>query len=380
VRITELDEDGVAFRKSVEQMASARIDPVISRTPQAPLSKEIMAQLIRTVAGTGYFGTRISEADGGSGLPKVLAGVFLEHIPTFLGVSCVSQEATTYRLYLSATPEVREAYLPQLIAGELLAGTSVSEAEVGSDSSHPRVRFVRKGTEFQVVGSKLWTTNGSIADLLIVVGREEETGTVQRLLVDTRQTEVAAHEIPMTGLRRGHLCEVEIRGRVPAANLLDQSEVRSGQALARSWTMNRISMALLALSIARRAVDYAISYARTREQFGRKIGAFQLVQGLIADSATTVEAGRLLCYRALSALDDHVESTLLSSMAKLFGTETAVQAVIKAQQVAGSFGVSGESPFDEWYRDVRMFTFPDGTSQIQQLIIGRELLGLSAFQ
>jgi alkylation response protein AidB-like acyl-CoA dehydrogenase len=379
MRVTDLDDDGVAFRKSVEQMVASRLDPLIAGTPQEPLGKDTMTELIGLVARTGYFGTRIPAADGGTGLPRVLAGVLLEALPAFLGVSCVSQEATAYRLYLSAPPHLRDRYLPALMAGELLAGTAVSEPATGSDSHHPQARFVRDGDEITVVGSKLWTTNGSVADLLIVVGRDETTGTVQRLLVDTRQTEVGAHEIPMTGLRRGHLCEVDVRGRVPAGNLLDRSAVRADQALARSWTMNRVCMAILALSVARRAIAYAISYARDRQQFGRKIGELQLVQSLIADAATAVEAGRLLCYRALSALDDGVESTLLSSMAKLFGTETAIQAVIKAQQVAGSFGVSSESPFDEWYRDVRMFTFPDGTSQIQQLIIGRELLGLSAF-
>jgi alkylation response protein AidB-like acyl-CoA dehydrogenase len=379
VRISELDADGVAFRESVEQMVARTIEPLIAGLADVPLRQEEMRPLIAAVAGTGYFGTRIAEADGGSGLPRVLAGVLLEALPSFLGTSCVSHEASTYRLYLSGPSPVRDKYLPQLINGELIAGTAVSEPDVGSDSNHPKTRFDRTGDEVTVHGTKLWITNASVADVLVVVGRNTDSGEVVRLLVDTRDTEVAAREVPMTGLRRGHLCEVQIVGTVPAANLLVQNESRASSALARSWTMNRVSMALLALAIARRAVDYAISYAMTRQQFGRPIGSFQLVQGLIADATTSVEAGRLLCYRALSALDDGVESSLLSSMAKLYGTEAAVQAVIKAQQVAGTFGVSVESPFDEWYRDVRMFTFPDGTSQVQQLIIGRDLLGLSAF-
>lgn len=379
MRVSELDADGRAFRDSVRRMVSTKIEPVIEASPDAPLSKAEMSQLFREISSTGYFGTRVAEADGGSGLPHILAGVFLELVPSFLGVACVSQEATIYRINLSASSRLRNEYVPRLVQGELLAGTAVSEPDTGSDSNHPKVRFTVRGDQVEVSGTKLWTTNGSVADVLVLVGIDTTSREVVRLLVDTRETEVQATDIPMIGLRRGHLCEVEVKGLVPAANLMTDGVEQARATLARSWTMNRASVGLLALSIARRAVEYAVQYAGVREQFGRKIGSFQLVQALIADAATSVEAGRLLCYRALSALDDGQESTLLASMAKLFGTEAAIQAVIKAQQVAGTFGVSAESPFDEWYRDVRMFAFPDGTSQIQQLIIGRELLRISAF-
>jgi alkylation response protein AidB-like acyl-CoA dehydrogenase len=379
MRISELDAEGRAFRDSVQRMVATKVEPVIAPTAEAPLPKAQMEQIFREISSTGYFGTRVAEADGGSGLPHVLAGVFLEYIPSFLGVACVSQQATIYRIYLGASHRLRDEYLPRLIRGELLAGTAVSEPDIGSDSSHPKTRFTVRDGHVKVSGTKLWTTNGSVADVLVLVGVDTASGEVVRLLVDTNETEVHARDIPMIGLKRGHLCELEVKGPVPVGNLLTESADRARVTLARSWTMNRASMGLLALSIARRAVDYAVYYAGVREQFGRKIGSFQLVQALIADAATSVEAGRLLCYRALSALDDGVESTLLASMAKLFGTESAIQAVIKAQQVAGTFGVAAESPFDEWYRDVRMFAFPDGTSQIQQLLIGRELLALSAF-
>lgn len=356
------------------------VRPVIASRDASPFPKSEMQHFFSKIAETtGYFGTRIPENDGGTGLLRVLAGVFLECVPTFLGVSCVSHEATTYRICLSGSQELKDKYLAPLISGAVIGGTAVSEPDTGSDSNHPKTRFVVSGNQIEVVGSKLWTTNGSIADVIVVVGIDERSGKVTRLLVDTRDTEVVAAEVPMIGLKRGHLCEVHVKGLVPLKNILDDSSEGSRSVLARSWTMNRTSMALLALSIARRAIEYAIEYACVREQFGKKIGSFQLVQALIADASTSVEAGRLLCYRALSLLDEGVESTLLSSMAKLFGTESAIQAVIKAQQVAGAFGVSAESPFDEWYRDVRMFAFPDGTSQIQQLIIGRELLDISAF-
>jgi alkylation response protein AidB-like acyl-CoA dehydrogenase len=378
VRISDFDPEGDSLRKSVLQMLESKIFPIIESAAPGPLDRASMHEIYAEIGpATGYFGTRVPLDDGGSGLPKTLAGVFLECLPAFLGVSFVSHEATTYRILLSASEELKKKYVRSLAEGVIIGGTAVSEPDTGSDSNHPKTRFIVSEDNVKVVGTKLWTTNASVADVVVVIGVDERTGKVARLLVDTKQTEVIAREVPMIGLKRGHLCELAVVGPVPIENLLGSET--AGSVLARSWTMNRISMALLALSIANNAVCYSVEFAKNRSQFGRPIGEMQLVQALLADAATSVEAGRLLCYRALSSLDDGVESTLQSSMAKLFGTEAAIQAVIKAQQVVGTFGVSSESPFDEWYRDVRMFAFPDGTSQIQQLLIGRELTGLSAF-
>jgi alkylation response protein AidB-like acyl-CoA dehydrogenase len=380
MQVKGLDADGLAFKRSVEQIVGSVVAPLLAQVAEEPLAREHMQRLFTVLGKTGFFGTRVPEAHGGSGLPRVLAGVFLETIPAFLGVACASHEATAYRIYLGGPSEAREKYLPSLVNGELIAGTAISEPETGSDSNHPETVFAKTGDRLEIRGSKLWITNASVADLLMVFGRDETSGRLARLMVDARETEIRAREIPMTGLRRGHLCEVQIVGSVPAANLIGAESVGASNAMARSWTMNRVSMALLALAVARRAVDAAITYVKTRTQFGRPVGSFQLVQALIADALSSVEAGRLLCYRALSIMDDGDESMLWSSMAKLFGTEAALQAVIKAQQAVGTFGVSAESQFDEWYRDVRMFTFPDGTTQIQQLLIGREIIGLAAFK
>lgn len=380
MRIIEDDADEVAFGTLVDTMVRRFIEPRISGRAREPLQKEVYAELVSEIAATtGYFGARVPETQGGTGLSLVLAGALLERLPTFLGVSCVSQEATTYRVSLSSSDSLRERYLRPLIEGRLLGGTAVSEPDTGSDSGHPRARIIREGDGLRIEGSKLWTTNGSVADVLVVLGEDVSTGEVRRVLVDTTETAVRTREVPMLGLDCGYLAEVTFEGPVPLGNLLDSDTSTARSVLAKSWTLNRVSMALLALSIASRAVTYATEYAKEREQFGRKIGSFQLVQALLADAVTSVEASRLLCYRALSLLDRGVESRSASAMAKLQGTESAIQAVLKAQQVMGTIGVAAESPFDSWYRDVRMFTFPDGTSQIQQLIIGRELTGMSAF-
>lgn len=375
--MNDTDDTERLLASSVADMVRRRIEPRLDGTPPEPVSKDVLVACLRDVAATGYFGVRVPEAWGGSGLTHLLSGTVTEALPAFLGVACIAQEATIFRLVAGAGDAVREEYLPGLLAGDLVAGSAVSEPDVGSASNAVTATVERRGDGYRLRARKLWTTNGTVADLLVVLARDTETGSTARVLVDTRTTPVAAADLPMSGLTRGHLCSVTVDATVPADHVL--TSVSTSTKMTDSWTLNRVSMGLIACALARSAVDYAIAYARTREQFGRAIARFQLVQALVADAATSVEAARLLCRRALADLDAGRPAVLSSSMAKLFATETAIQAILKAQQVAGSYGVSRELPFDEWLRDARMLTFPDGTSQIQQLIIGRELLGVSAF-
>jgi alkylation response protein AidB-like acyl-CoA dehydrogenase len=249
---------------------------------------------------------------------------------------------------------------------------------VGSASNKVTTTMTVTGDTCRVKGSKLWVTNASVADVIVVAARDSRTGRVGRVLVDTSVTPVGARDLPMSGLTQGHLCEIELDLEVPAANVF--GDAASGSAvMTASWTLNRVSMGLIACALAKSALDSAVEFAMARNQFGKPIGAHQLVQELLADTATGIEAGRLLCYRALSLMDEGEDAVTASSMAKLFATEFGLQAVIKCQQVAGAAGLSEEYPFARLLRDVRMLTIPDGTTQIQQLILGRQLTGLSAF-
>jgi alkylation response protein AidB-like acyl-CoA dehydrogenase len=308
----------------------------------------------------------------------VLAGVVVEELPAFLAVATVAQEATIFRLGHGASDPIAQRYLPGLIDGHLIAGSAISEPEVGSASNKVATTMTIEGDLCRLKGAKLWITNASVADIIVVAARDRRTGQVGRVLVDTAVTPVNARDLPMSGLTQGHLCELELDLQVPADNVF--SDAASGSAvMTTSWTLNRVSMGLIACSLARTALEAAIEFAKGRKQFGKPVGSHQLVQELLADSATGIEAARLLCYRALSLMDEGGDAVTASSMAKLFATEFCLQAVLKCQQVAGAAGLSEEYPFARLLRDVRMLTIPDGTTQIQQLIIGRQLTGLSAF-
>lgn len=360
-------------------MVTRHLDPLWAGEPAGrPVSAATLRQAFQRVADTGLFGARAPEPYG-TGLPMHMVGTVVEELPAFLGVATVAQEATIFRIGHGASAELREKYLPGLIDGSLIAGSAISEPEVGSASNHVTTSMVVDGDVCRLRGAKLWITNASVADVIVVAARDPRTGLVGRVLVDTSSTPVARRDLPMSGLERGHLGELELDVEVPAGNVFDDTAM-GPSVMTTSWTLNRVSMGLIACALARRALHAAVEFAKTRNQFGKPIGAHQLVQELLADSATGIEAGRLLCYQALSLMDDREDAVTASSMAKLFATETSLRAVLKCQQVAGAAGLSEEYPFARLLRDVRMLTIPDGTTQIQQLILGRQLTGLAAFR
>lgn len=377
MRITD-DETAAELRAAVRSMVERHIGPRLDQeVPGQPVSADALREAFRHVGTTGLFGARAPERYG-TRLPLVLAGTVMEELPAFLAVAAVAQEATAFRLGHGASTQLREKYLPGLVDGSLIAGSAISEPEVGSASNHVTTTMALDGESCRIVGSKLWITNASVADVIVVAARDTHSGMVGRVLIDTSITPVAVRDLPMSGLTQGHLCEFDLDLEVPVGNVF--GDATGGPAMmTTSWTLNRVSMGLVACALARSALDAALEFATVRSQFGKPVGAHQLVQELLADAATGIEAGRLLCYRALSLMDDGEDAVTASSMAKLFATETGLQAVLKCQQVAGAAGLSEEYPFARLLRDVRMLTIPDGTSQIQQLILGRRLTGLAAF-
>jgi alkylation response protein AidB-like acyl-CoA dehydrogenase len=373
------DEVETMLASAVEDAVARYVDPLVAAQPPAePVSSEVLRELNRHGAAFGVFGARVPEEHGGSGLSCAALGIVMERLPPFFAMSAISQEATTFRVFSAGSDAIRAQYLPGLVAGELIAASGISEPGAGSDPRSIRTTATRDGDTIRLRGTKLWITNATVADLILVLARDAQTGELVRVLVDTRETPLETREVPMSGLRQGHLGEVTIDVSVPAERLLaGRGDTRD--ALTRSWLANRPNIGLVACHIARRAIDFAVAHVKERHQFGQPIGSFQLVQGVLADAATELDAARLLSYRALAELDAGRRAAREASMAKLFATEMAVRVVLRCQELLGSAGSALEYPYDQWLRDARMLTFPDGTRQVHQLVIGRDLTGLSAF-
>ena len=256
--------------------------------------------------------------------------------------------------------------------------------EAGSDVSNISTRAERDGDEYIVNGQKVWSSHCTIADVLLTavsLGTDERGRTiVGRLLIDRTQSSFATRDLELLGLKRHHLGEVVFQDcRVPARNLIGEGQ-DGLKALTASWLSQRALLGLMAVHLARKAYDASVTYAKERRQFGKPIGSFQLVQSMIVEMATLIETSRYLCYRALYALDQGQEARLESSMAKFHATETAAKVTAMAIRVHGTYGLSTEYPLEQYFRDAQMLTMPDGTNEIQKLMIGREILGINAIR
>jgi alkylation response protein AidB-like acyl-CoA dehydrogenase len=380
----ELNETERLLAETARRVVARDVEPVLRAHPSdRALPKPVMLGLYRAVADLGYIGARIPECDGGSGLSHVMLGLLNEALPPVLAFSLLGHESTTKRIHMGGTPEQRARFLPDLLAGRRLAGTAASEPNVGSDPRGIETTAVADGEHYVLNGTKLWTSNGPILDVALVVaslGRDASgRNLITRFIVDREESPFEAREVPTVGLQQGPLGELHFRDcRVPRANLLG-TPGDAHHSLTFTWLANRPNIGLFGVHLMQKALDASVAHVRQRQQFGGPLARFQLVQAMLAEMSTLIDASRLLCYRALALLDRGVWCHRESSAAKAFATEAAVKVTNMAVQLHGAFGLTTEAPLEGWARDARMLTIPDGTTQIHQLIIGRELVGLRAF-
>jgi butyryl-CoA dehydrogenase len=276
------------------------------------------------------------------------------------------------------TEEQQSEWMPRLASGEALGCYALTEPGAGSDPGSISTRAERDGDGWRISGSKIFITLGTWAGLALVFARTGEAITC--FLVPTDVPGFAARQIKgKLGLRAQDTGELTLDGvRIPAENVL--GEVGDGLKVALSaLDYGRISLAAGCVGIAQGCLEASLAYARDRQQFGRPIASFQLVQELLAEIAVETEAARLLTWRAALAADSGARHTLESAIAKYYASEAAVRAANAAVQVHGGYGYVDEYPVGKYLRDARVTTLYEGTSQIQKLIIGRQLTGESAF-
>ncbi|MBC8273556.1 MAG: acyl-CoA dehydrogenase family protein [Chloroflexi bacterium] len=239
------------------------------------------------------------------------------------------------------------------------------------------------GKEYVINGTKTWITNGPIADVadvLCVTDKSKGPLGLSRILVEKSQSPFAAKEIHKLGWRANPFAELSfVDCRVPKENLREFDAATSRQELRRDLQYGRSMLGIRACGLAQAAIDASISYAKERVQFGKPIGSFQMIQEMIVDMVISTESARLLALRALALLDNGIGCPKESSMAKAFGCEMVSDVTSKAVQIHGAAGLDEELPIERYFRDARVFAIPDGTTQIQKLIVGRELLGIKAY-
>ncbi len=376
----ELNEEQRMVRDMVHDFAQNEIAP---RAEEVDRTEEFPAENVRMMAELGLLGLPYPEEYGGGGGDSVSYAIAVEEIARACGSTALIYAAHVSLgcapIYMFGTEEQKQRWLPHLCAGDGLAAFGLTEPQAGSDAGATRTTAVRDGDEYVLNGSKMWITSGAIADVVVATAKtdpEARSRGISSFLVEKGTPGfIPGKNEPKMGLKGSVTSALTFEDcRVPVANLLGREGEGFRQMLI-TLDGGRISIGAMAVGLAQAALDQAIRYAKERVQFGQPIARFQAVQWMLADTATEVDAARLLVYRAAAMKDAGVQYTREAAMAKLFASETAERAAYKAVQIHGGYGYSREYPVERIYRDQRLCAIGEGTSEIQRLVIARQLLG-----
>ncbi|MDF0642499.1 MAG: acyl-CoA dehydrogenase family protein [Nitrospira sp.] len=387
-RSTEMDFDFTdeqrLVRETVRRFADQEIAPVAAendRTGRFP------RELLNRMAVMGFLGGPIPKEYGGSGLDYIGHAILTEEVGradsslrTTLSVQVSLVELTLMRW---GTEEQKRRYLPELCGGRMLGCFGLTEPNAGSDPAGMETMAVKQGAGWVLNGTKTWISNGTVADLALVFAQTDPSKAhdgITAFLVEKGTPGFPAQAIAgKLGLRASDTGELILENcSVPETALLGSAG--QGFKVAMSALDNgRYSVAAGCVGIIQGCLDACTEYAKMRRQFGRSIGSFQLVQDMIARMAVDLDAARLLVFRAGHLKNQGILNSFETSIAKYFASEAAVRAATDAVQIFGAYGYSEETPVARYYRDAKVATIYEGTSQIQKLLIGSHLLGIKAF-
>jgi butyryl-CoA dehydrogenase len=371
------------IRRTVRDFAKRRIAPVADELEE---KGEFPHELVREAARLGLLGVPYPTDIGGTGLDNLAYAITVEELSRVSGSMGIIVSAHTSLgagpLYLAGTPEQQERYLRPLASGEKLGAYGLTEPGAGSDSRGTRTRARRDGDEWVIDGAKQFITNAGVADIYIVVartGEAEDDSQITAFIVEKGTPGFTFGRLEeKMGLHASATGELLFAGcRVPAANLLGE-EGQGDKLFLKTLDGGRIGIGAMALGLAQAAYESASAYAQERKQFGRAIGTFQGVAFKIADMATEIDAARLLVYRAAWLKDQGKPFTTEAAMAKLYASEVSMRATNAAIQVHGGYGYVREYKVERYLRDAKLTEIGEGTSEIQRLVIARNLLGLRA--
>lgn len=385
---------GHVFRTAEQQEAVAsfrrflgdKIDPLYrgEYRDSGLVPKDQLRKLTRQFSEFGMVSGVVSEANGGLGIDFLTLTMLFEEL-----AACTVDASTVVlintfgaKMLDSLAPApIRERYLPGLVSGELFCSLAFSEPDVGSNVMEIKARARRDGDHYILSGEKTWISNGSYSDVLICAVRtsDDPRKGLSHFVLDRRDHPYEVAEIHKIASNAQSTAQIFLNDvRVPAANMLG----KEGDALRNTLAIferSRVFVAAQGLGIARRALEEAIAYAKERKQHGKVIAGHQLIAAMLAEMATGVDAARLLTYRAAEMIEAGIPAEMEAAMAKYFACEAAVKIARQAVQIHGGNGLTKEFLVERLAREAIIVPIPEGTTQIQQLIIGRALTGVNAF-
>ncbi len=382
----ELTDEQRQIRDTLTEFAEREIKPYASAWDRdASFPRDVVEQL----GQLGFIGVAFPEKYGGGGADTFSQVVVVEGISRYdagLALSCAAHMSlSTGHLAMFASDEQRARYLPELIAAKKLGAWCLTEPSSGSDAVAMKTRAIRHGDSYILNGSKMFITNGSVADVYVVMAITEPGASragVSAFVVERGARGLSnGRKIEKLGLHSSDTAEVIFDNvTIPSTNLIGEEGAGYRQTL-KVLEGGRIGIAGWATGIARGAMEDAASYAKERRQFGQPIADFQAIQWMIADMATRIEASWLLTGRAAALKDAGKPFAREASMAKLFASETAMWTTTKAVQIHGGYGYVTDFPVERYMRDAKLAEIGEGTSEIQRMIIAKSLLkeGYTAF-
>ena len=386
----DFTEEQKMLRTNARDFIEKEIMPVADEYDRkGTLTKEELIGFIKQLMPFGYYSGMDSEELGGAGLDHKTDAMLTEELSrAWAGLAgCVRLANMGQMLMMCQSDDMKKKYLPRVRAGEFIGCGGITEPNVGSDSKNIETTIVPDGDDWVINGTKLWISNGQVSDMMMVIGVTDKSLGAMGLATVVAERETSGYqvrELHKVGLRAWPTAEISfVDVRVPKENVLAAPTGDEGSMAYKSLMVTfegtRTWLAAMSTGIAQASIDAAISYARERKQFGKPIGSFQMIQEMIADMVAETEAMRLLTYRGFHLIDKGERCRWQSSLAKAYATEMAITVTSKAIQVHGAMGLSDEYPVERYFRDARSMTIPDGTTQIQKLVMGRELIGIRAF-
>jgi alkylation response protein AidB-like acyl-CoA dehydrogenase len=375
----EYSAEQLQLRKSIRDFAAAELAP---HTLDWDENQTFPLEAIKKAGQLGLMGAIFPEDLGGAGLGYIEYSIIIEELArvdaSVALIVAAHNSLCTNHIFLAGTDEQRKKYIPKLATGEWIGCWSLTESEAGSDAAGTRSTATLKDGEWLLNGGKTFTTNAHYAEVCVAMAVTDRAASQHGISAFILEKGMPGFRVGKKenklGMRASATGEVLFTDcKLPQTHLLG----KQGEGFVDSLRIldgGRISIAALSLGIAQGAFDAALKYSKHRKQFGRSISEFQAIQDKLANMATDIEAARWLIYRASARKDAGKRVTKESAMAKLFASEMAVKAADQALQIHGGYGFIKDYPVEKFYRDVKLCTIGEGTSEIQRLVIARQLL------
>ncbi|MDY0082595.1 MAG: acyl-CoA dehydrogenase family protein [Ignavibacteriaceae bacterium] len=377
--IPELTENQIIIRDTIRDFTEKNIRPVVMKYDE---SQEFPMEIMKQLGELGFLGILVPEELGGAGLGYVEYALIIEEISKVdpsIGLSVAAHNGLcTNHINLFGSPEQKKKYLPDLAGGKKIGAWGLTEAVSGSDAAGLKSNAIKDGSYWILNGSKQFTTHGTVGETYVVMAitnkEADKKGISAFILEKGMGGLIIGKKENKLGMRASDTTQLAFENcKVPSENLLGEE----GMGFINSMMVlegGRISIAANSMGLAQGALEAALKYSKERKQFGKYLADFQAIQFKLAEMQTNIDAARLLTYRAAWMKDNGIPNTKEAAQAKLFASEIAEKTASEAVQILGGYGFIKDYPVEKFYRDVKLLTIGEGTSEIQRIVIARDLL------